>query len=116
MTHLRRMALESPETLAEAPVELVGELGVLRGGRGREGPDHQHGSLGQEREPVPEQVAQPSLHQVAGDGGADRLGWKVRLLNVFTPLEGAWVAVEHRIVAREAHQLESTGTAHPRTT
>ena len=74
MTHLRRMALESPETLAEAPVELVGELGVLRGGRGREGPDHQHGSLGQEREPVPEQVAQPSLHHGAGDGGADRLG------------------------------------------
>ncbi len=68
------MALESVETLAEAPVELVGELGVLRGGRGREGPDHQHRSLGQEDEPVPEQVAQPPLHQVAGDGRADRLG------------------------------------------
>ena len=68
------MALKASEALAEAPVELVGELVVLRGGRGREGPDHQHGALGQEGQPVPEQVTQPALHQVAGHRGADGLG------------------------------------------
>ena len=74
MTHLRRMAPESAETLAETPVELVSQLVVLRRGRGRKGPDHQHGPLGQEGEPEPEEVTQPALHQVAGHRGSDRLG------------------------------------------
>ena len=42
-------------------------------------------------------------------------GWNVRLLNVFTPLEGAWLTVRHRVVSGEpVASCESTGTAHPR--